>query len=48
MFVFIIAALGFGGLAVVVAAQVKKTRMEAEASVDQQTVEEEKVYPEND
>ena len=48
MFIFIIAALGFGGLAVVVAAQVKKARMEAEASVDQQTVEEEKVYPEND
>jgi hypothetical protein len=49
MFILIVAALGFGGLALVVAAQVKKTRMEAEASVDQQTVEEEeKVYPEND
>jgi hypothetical protein len=49
MFIFIIAALGFGGLAVVVAAQVKKTRMEAEASVDEQTVEEaEKIYSEND
>ena len=36
------------GMAVLVAVDVKK-RMEAEASVDQQTVEEEeKVYPEND
>jgi hypothetical protein len=49
MFIFIIAALGFGGLAVVVAAQVKKERLEVETSGTEQTTEdEEKVYPEHD
>jgi hypothetical protein len=49
MFILIVAALGFGGLALVVAAQVKKDRLEVETSVTEQTTEdEEKVYPEHD
>jgi len=47
--ILIVAALGFGGLALVVAAQVKKAGMEVEDSATEPTTEdEEKVYPEND